>query len=197
MPTKTAILKELRKDRQHQINVRLGILGLIIGGFAAMFALGQVWYAHRAALNNHPNVKVQPRMVKPFGPHQKVAVVALLKNFGTDDAHNLLSNSVLMLDYFKTDDDAAAAAGLLFKSHQPETPATLAPGEEIQQLLVTPRPLEPDDYEMVMNGKLKIYLFSDITYFDSAGKKYPLRACQYFSPQTSRMTLCDSHSSQN
>lgn len=191
MPTKAAIRREQDKQRKHRQNVWLVIAGIIV---ALAIGGGQIWYARQSKLSNRPNISAQAKILKPFAPNEKMVLVAVLKNFGNTEAHNVSARSTLVPGTFKTDQEAYDAKGLV-RNNPPDNYLIIAPGEGMQQNLITPYALQPEHYPLVMNGAMKIYFFSDITYADSSGDKHGRQVCQFFDPATSLMTFCQTHNS--
>lgn len=191
MPTKTAIRREQDKQRKHRQNVALVIMGIIV---ALLIGAGQIWYARQSRLNNRPNISIQARILKPFAPGERMVLIGVLKNFGNTEAHNVSARTSLVPGMFKTDQDAYDTLPSLNNATS-DTYLVIAPGEGMQQNLITPYALRPQDYPLLMNGTLKIYFLSEISYTDSSGERYGRQVCQFFDPKTALMTFCQTHNS--
>src|SRR5690349_23845889 len=99
MPTKTAIRKEHDKQRKHRQNVALVIIGIIV---AVAIGAGQLWYARQSRLSNRPNISIQAKILKPFAPGERMALIGVLKNFDNTEAHNVSARTTLVPGMFKT-----------------------------------------------------------------------------------------------
>jgi hypothetical protein len=191
MPTRAAIRREQDKQHKHRVMVRLAVAAIIA---AVIVGIGQIWFARQQTLNNRPNISVQASNPKPFASGEKMVLVVQVKNFGSTEAHDVTARSTLLTDLFKTDQEAFEFLPLM-ESGQPDTHAILAPGEAFQQNLISPHALKAEHYELVKNGTLKIYFFSEVSYTDTSGNKHGREVCQYYDPATALMTYCQTHNS--
>src|SRR5258707_4248555 len=191
MPTKTAIRRQRDKERKHRVNVVLVVISILV---ALAVGASQIWYAHQSKLGNRPSISAQASIPRPFAPGERMVLISVLKNFGNAEAHDVSARSSLVPGIFKTDQDAFDALPLL-DNGKPNNYLIVSPGEALQQTLATPYVLRPQDYPLLMNGTLKIYFISEISYGDSFGERHGRQVCQFFVPATSLMTFCQTHNS--
>ena len=131
-------------------------------------------------------------------PHggQPLTLVATIKNVGDTEARDVSVSSALVTGYYNSDADALKKAPLLF-SGQPDTRLIVSSGESFKKNLASRTLLASEDYANLMNGKMKAYFFSEMTYSDVMGALHQGHICEYFDPSESAMVPCPTQNSSN
>jgi hypothetical protein len=193
MRSKRAIRRELVKQNERKVTVRLA---LSIMAFAVVAGGLQIWYFWSdAKAPKRANVNMQASLPKRFAPGEKLFVVATVKNAGTAEAYDVSVRSALISGSFNSDAEAFEKVSL--SNGKYDNRHVVASTEWFEQSLASPNPLTPEEYSSLVNGKMKVYLFSQITYSGAIGDHYEHQVCQYFDPSTSALVPCPRHNSSN
>jgi hypothetical protein len=191
MRSKRAIRRNLVKQNERKVTVRLA---LFIMAFAVVAGGLQIWYFwDDGKTPKRANVNVQARLPKRFASGEKLLVVATVENAGTAEAYDVSVRSALVSGYFNSDAEAFEKNSL--SNGQYDTLHVVASTESFEQNLASPNPLTQEDYTNLVSGKMKVYLFSQITYSNVTGDHYERQVCQYFDPSTSTLVHCLGHNS--
>jgi hypothetical protein len=170
---------------------------LVLSGLVIVLGGLELWYfVHNANASNRANLSVHSTLPRLFTAGQPLTLVATIKNVGDTEARDVSVSSALVTGYYNSDADALKKAPLLF-SGQPDTRLIVSSGESFKKNLASRTPLAPEEYANLMNGKMKAYFFSEMTYSDVMGALHQGHICEYFDPSESAMVPCPAQNSSN
>ena len=186
MYLKTNERKKRQKQLQRRFEIRLVTITLAI---ATTIGILEMWFFHsstKGEASSRANLSVHVVLAKPIAVGQPVALVATVKNLGGSEARDLTVRSGIASGNF-SDVDASEQIPLF---HQSDARLIFAPGESLVEDLTGAASVSSEEYQNAMNGKLKIYFLSHLTYSDALGVPHQQKVCQYLDPSTSAMVLC-------
>jgi hypothetical protein len=128
-------------------------------------------------------------MPTPPKAGDKVHVVATITNAGKGLAIDVVTTTKLV-SVSKAAPVETAYASVTALPGQTRSKQPLAAGQQIQQVLDSPRDLTDDDVAKVTDQEQVIYAFVDATYRDLFGRQHSTQMCAFYYPPTKQMAGC-------